>query len=592
MRIGVRLKLFALSFLLVAVSTVLVFSYARGELETRIVAEIEADLRVRAALSAQRAKLAAEQGADRSIWQALVHQLAEASGARATVIRLDGVVLGESTLSAEQLGTVENHSLRPEVRDALRHGVGISRRHSSTTTHELLYVAVPIRAEHGLFGVMRLALPLTAVGSQVAALQRALSIGAALALGLALITAYLAAEFGSRAARKLTAVARQMASGDLEVRIPQMGRDEFGQLGRALEQLARSLSEGLYELRGERDRMGGLLSRMHEGVLLLDQAGRVRLVNPALRGMLLLHDDAEGKLPLEVIRHVELKRLIDEVTASQVASEREIEVGGLKPRVLRVRVAPVGGEVGGIFAVFFDVTEMRRLESLRRDFVANVSHELRTPVTAIRSAAETLRNALTRDPHAAPRFVDIIERNADRLGSLVEDLLDLSRIESRELKLVNEDIAIPAMLQQVLSLFRERADRKGLTLQVEARSDLPCVVADRRALENVLANLVDNAVKYSGSGTVVRVRGVQSSEGVRLVVEDTGPGIDAAHLPRLFERFYRVDNGRSRDLGGTGLGLSIVKHLVESMGSQIAVESEPGVGTRFAFTLRESAKTA
>jgi two-component system phosphate regulon sensor histidine kinase PhoR len=324
---------------------------------------------------------------------------------------------------------------------------------------------------------------------------------------------------------------------------------------------------------------------MQEGVLVLDGDGRVVLVNPALREMLLLGNDAVGKTPLEVIRNAELKELLDEAVGSAAAARGEIELSGLKPRRLLVRAAPLGGEQEGVFAVFVDVTDMRRLETVRRDFVANVSHELRTPVTAIRSAAETLQGALKADPDAAARFVDIIDRNAARLHGLVEDLLDLSRIESREFRLNMEPLEIGPVLSHLLGLFRERADKKQIRLALELAAELPRVRADRRALEHVLTNLIDNAVKYCGAGAEVRLKATAERERLRVSVSDTGPGVEERHLPRLFERFYRVDAGRSRELGGTGLGLSIVKNLVDAMGGRVAVESEIGVGTSFSFTL-------
>jgi two-component system phosphate regulon sensor histidine kinase PhoR len=230
------------------------------------------------------------------------------------------------------------------------------------------------------------------------------------------------------------------------------------------------------------------------------------------------------------------------------------------------------------------VTDVRRLESLRRDFVANVSHELRTPIASIRSGAETLRGGAAGDPEAASRFLEIIERNAERLSRLVEDLLDLSRIESREFRLDLEEVAVAPFVEHLLGQHRGRAGARGVRLEAALPGDL-AVRADRRALEQVLGNLVDNALKYCPSGASVTVRASGEGARVRITVEDTGPGIEARHLPRLFERFYRVDAGRSRELGGTGLGLSIVKHLVEAMGGAVGVESELGRGTRFSFTV-------
>jgi two-component system, OmpR family, phosphate regulon sensor histidine kinase PhoR len=344
-------------------------------------------------------------------------------------------------------------------------------------------------------------------------------------------------------------------------------------------------ANALAELTEERNRLSGILEGMEEGVLLLSSDGHIVLLNAALREMLLLGADAVGKTQLEAIRHADLKELVDQAREGE-AITGEIELEGLKPRRLLVRAARLPGDTGQVFAVFVDVTEVRKLESLRRDFVANVSHELRTPVTAIRSAAETLQTGIPGDPRVLEQFIGIMARNAERLHGLVEDLLDLSRIESQKLKLVAEPLEVRAVFAQVLSLFKERADKKRVELVNAAPASLPRLYADRRALEHVLTNLVDNAVKYGGGKVVLRAD--VAGEELLLVVEDDGPGIEARHLPRLFERFYRVDAGRSRELGGTGLGLSIVKHLSEAMGGGVAVESKPGAGTTFIVSLKKA----
>jgi two-component system phosphate regulon sensor histidine kinase PhoR len=592
LKFGVRGKLFLLSAGLVLLTTSFAFFYIRSDLERRTVAEVESSLRTRAVLMAGRAtelrlrssyheELAAE--SLRRVWQPLVIELSREAHCRVTIIKRDGFVLADSEISAVQLEALENHALRPEVREAFTSGFGVSRRHSATVSHDLLYYAVTFPSTISSYGVVRASVELSQVEAAVSSLRQSLAYGAASALAISLMISWVTAQFGSRAARSLTQAARRMAAGDLNTTIPQLSKDEFGELGRALDQLARGLSQTLRELKSERDRMNGVLSRMHEGVLMLDLNGRIALVNPALREMLLLQD-ALGKTPLEAIRHSELKLLLDEVVAEKRAASREIEVAGLLPRRLLVRAAPLDADAGGVFAVFFDVTEMRRLETLRRDFIANVSHELRTPVTAIRSAGETIRDVAINDPRALPRFVDIIVRNAERLSSLLDDILELSRIESRALRLVLEPIDTVGMLAQVTALFRERAERKGLDLQVMTEGAI-YATADRRALENVVTNLIDNAVKYCGTGAAIRVGAYSELDSVRVVVEDTGPGIEPSHHARLFERFYRVDTGRSRELGGTGLGLSIVKHIIEAMGSQIHVESTPGVGSRFFFSL-------
>jgi two-component system, OmpR family, phosphate regulon sensor histidine kinase PhoR len=263
----------------------------------------------------------------------------------------------------------------------------------------------------------------------------------------------------------------------------------------------------------------------------------------------------------------------------------EIEVGDLKPRRLLVHTSALRGEPGGVLAVFVDVTDLRRLETLRRDFVANVSHELRTPITAVRSAAETLRRTRSAQPETADEFIDIIERQAQRLQQLVEDLLDLARIESRELRLKEEPVLIAPLAARVLALFREHASSRGIDFELQVPDDLPAARADRRALEQVLSNLIENAVKYCIERSAITLCATAQCGSLAIAISDQGPGIEPRHLPRLFERFYRVDEGRSREVGGTGLGLSIVKHLVEAMGGTVSVESTLGKGTTFLFTL-------
>ncbi|MEA2750662.1 MAG: two-component system, OmpR family, phosphate regulon sensor histidine kinase PhoR [Myxococcales bacterium] len=413
------------------------------------------------------------------------------------------------------------------------------------------------------------------------------------------IVSELSVRWFDEAVRPLTDAARRMHEGDLTVRARVAREQDVGQLGAAFDQLAGSLSQTVGELRSERDLVSRILDGMQEGVLLLDKDGKVALMNPALREMLLLRADFVGQPLLEVVRHAELKELLDRARTTRTTCSGEVELGGLKPRRLLVRGtaftqtraktarSTARGEgtenAGGMLAVFFDVTDIRRLESLRRDFVGNVSHELRTPVTAILSAAETMDTALAKDPETAKRFLGIIERNAARLQRLIEDLLDLSRIESRELRLRPERFAFEPFATHLLGMFRERSEKRKIALKLEAIKGLT-VEADRRALEQVLTNLVDNAVKYCPEGCSVTLRAEPSEgavPGVRLRVEDDGSGIEEKHFGRLFERFYRVDAGRSREMGGTGLGLSIVKHLVEAMGGTIDVSSTVGKGTTF-----------
>jgi two-component system phosphate regulon sensor histidine kinase PhoR len=588
-KLGIRSQLFLVSLALITLSVAVADAYLTRELDADLSVRVRDELLSRLRLIAREAAQYPAALDDAARWDAFADDLGDVTRARVSVIRDDGVVLGDSDVRATELARVENHKARPEVQGALSTGSGSSVRFSDTVRQRFMYAALPFTHDGRRAGVVRLAKPLTEVDGAISEVRRLVMFASGLGLLAAILMSSLAAHWMSKTVRSLTAVARRMAEGDLSARTRLVGSDEVAELGRALDRLASGLMSALSELRSERDLLSRVLHGMQEGVLLLDRSGRVALANVALRDMLLLGNDVVGKSPLELVRNAELKRILDEAQRGQEAISDELELGDLKPRRLLVHAAALPGEPGGLLAVFVDVTDLRRLETMRRDFVANVSHELRTPIATVRSAAETLRRALDTQPDAAPDFVEIIERQAERLQSLVEDLLDLARIESRQLKLNVEPIALGPMAQHMISLFRDRAQARQIRLETELATDMPLISADRRALEQVLTNLLDNAVKYATEGARVVLRAVPEHGCVRISVQDSGPGIEAKHLPRIFERFYRVDAGRSREIGGTGLGLSIVKHLVEAMDGHLGVESAPGQGTKFDFALPAAA---
>ncbi len=388
--------------------------------------------------------------------------------------------------------------------------------------------------------------------------------------------------------RAVTKTAEALAAGDLAARVEVQADGELGRLGDALDRVAKDLSRTIADLRAERDLLSGILDGMGEGVLLVGRDQRILLANQALRGMALIGDDAVGGLVLEAIRNAALKEALDAARDRGEPVAREIELGRVPPRRLLVRASrlpaqPGGAKARGVIAVFHDVTDLRRLETIRTDFVANVSHELRTPVTAISTAAETLLGGALDNPEDAAEFVGVIDRHALRLRNLVDDLLDLSKLEAKGYRLAIVDLDLGSVVAHTAALVEETARKKGMRMRIEPMTDLK-IHADRRAVEQVVMNLLENAIKYAGEGAHITLRAAARGDHVELAVADDGVGIPAAHLGRLFERFYRVDAGRSRELGGTGLGLSIVKHLVELMGGVIRVESEPGRGA--CFTIR------
>jgi two-component system phosphate regulon sensor histidine kinase PhoR len=583
MRLGSRGRLFLVTLALLVVSLAAAEIYLLPSIERDLTDRIRQDLNVRLHLVAERAATYARSPDGPLDWDLLADNLGAIAQARVTFIREDGVVIGDSEVLAQNLGALENHRERPEVAAAFDGRTTDNIRYSATTQKRMLYAATKVPGDSRI--VARVSLPLAWV-DQAKSNTRALLLGGALvALLAAVFLASAAAIVLSRGLRDLTQVARRMAGGDLEARSRLESPDEIGELGRTLDHLAANLSRSVRELRDDRDLLGRILESMREGVLVMDGEHRILLANPSLREMLLLDSDVTGRSTIEVIRNAELQSIVEKAIAANELLVGEIEVVGLKPRRLLVHASRLSGEPRALVLVLFDVTEMRRLETVRRDFVANVSHELRTPVASVRSAAETLRMAIEHDPKAASQFIDIIERNGRRLGELINDLLDLSRIEAKEYRLKLETTDLRQLCEKTLAPFEDRALSRNMRLAVEIPDGFPAVLVDQSAFDRILTNLVDNALKYCPDGASVLVGAREAGKKIQVVVSDSGAGIDAKHLPRLFERFYRVDNGRSRDMGGTGLGLSIVKHLVEAMGGEVSVESLPGRGSTFAFTL-------
>ena len=389
---------------------------------------------------------------------------------------------------------------------------------------------------------------------------------------------------------EIGAVARRLATGDWEAEVRYPTGDEIGELALALNGISRTIREKMRQLAESQGRLEAVLANMESGVVLFDSSGRINLVNPSAERILgISKEEATGRTYVEVLRNYPLSRIIDEVQGSGKPQGGEIGLIFPEERILDAHAAPVFGESQeprGVVLVLHDISEIRRLERVRAEFVANVSHELKTPVTAVKGFAETLLEGALYSPVACEEFVNIIAEEAERLNRLVNDLLSLSRIESRELKLQLEPLELGNELKQIVDKIRPRFQKKELGLGVTVPGHPVTAMADRDRLEQVLLNLLENSLMYTPSGGRVDAI-VQEEDGMAVVsVRDTGIGIPQDDLPRIFERFYRVDRARSRKLGGTGLGLAIVKHIVEAHGGRVWVESELGKGSTFYFTLR------
>ena len=526
-------------------------------------------------------------------------RIAHIVDAEVTLFDSEGAVIGASTKEARA-------DVGPEV--AVARGGAVGRASRARAGQEYHYVA--IRGAEGI--VIRLGVPLSEVNDTVAAMRRRLLFASALAVLAAMGLGFLASRVASRPLQEMTTTATRLARGDF--RVP-MARDadagdEFGVLQRALKSLAEQLEARIGDLVAERDRLTAILSGMVEGVLVIDKDGRVIVANPAADTILGASSSVVGRALNEAVKDDDARTLIAQCMQGEV-TETDLEVLDRRGTSIAVYVRPLPESAeGAVVAVLRDMTALRKLMTMRRDFVANVSHELRTPVTSIQGYAETLLRG-TPDAETSRQFLEIVHRQAQRIGTLVEQLLALSELESRERnEIAREPVAVVSVARHVAEAVRVRATARGVSVAVEMDEDL-VVAADPDGLERALINLVDNAIKYGKEGGAVRVTAARDEQPlssfsssprrssssswssalatvgptVSIRVSDDGQGIAPEHLPRLFERFYRVDPGRSRQHGGAGLGLSIVRHLVESMDGAIRVESAIGAGTTFVITL-------
>jgi two-component system, OmpR family, phosphate regulon sensor histidine kinase PhoR len=524
--------------------------------------------------------------------QELVHKYGVMLGseARLTVIAVDGSVLGDSGLNLGEVRRMAKQGDWPEVRPALAGGVGTHLRRAQHRQGEMLYVAIPLADAAQVRGVLRIALPLTAVSQAATSVHQTVALGALLAFTVVLAVGLFLSRRVTRPVTEMQSIARWMAEGDFAQRVPISGAGEIAELGRTLNLMAERLSDKIQDLEGERTKVAAILDSMVEGVIAIDQRGRMVLMNHAARRIFDLGGEpVEGRPLLEIVRH---KAILDLVAGGkrldvEGARRREIEIGPPVDRILDVHasaiaLAPSGR---GMLLVLHDVTELRRLERVRTEFVANVSHELRTPLTSIRGYLETLLDGALEEPANARRFLEIAHTHAERLSRLVDDLLQLSDIEMGKLVLKPTWLSLHEVAAEVVAFFEKQAAQKRLSLVNKVPHDIR-LPADWDRLTQIFVNLVDNAVKYTPEQGEISLGAEHGVNGfVHVWVVDTGIGIPSTDLPRITERFYRVDKARSRELGGTGLGLAIVKHLVQVHGGELWLESELGKGTTVNFSL-------
>ncbi len=514
--------------------------------------------------------------------QDLVHELTRGTEVRMTVIRSDGLVVADSSRSWEQVERMDNHAGRPEISAALESGQGSSVRRSATTGLQYVYAARVVASAEGRF-VLRLAQPLA--GLQM--LRRSLGwvlVAASLAALLAMSGLLWWLEWRiSKALPDLVAGAERMERGAFGHRVALPSDPELARIGKFLNRVAEEAETRIDDLATERAHLRAVVASMGEGVLVTDSEGFVWLANRAFERIFEVRGETAGRSPLELTRQTELEDLIVSTLVSGLGSTAEIEVQAQPSRHVALASTPLGEGLGAV-VVARDITDVIRLTQVRRDFIANISHELKTPLSAIRGYTETLRDGAMQEPEASSRFLGRILQQCSRLQTLLEDLLTLSRLENLEGHLERRTVDLERILDDCLETLAPQIAEKQIHLEVE-ESPIPTLSGDAEALQRLFINLLDNAIKYNRKGGQVTVQLKPEPDRVVIQVHDTGIGIPAASIDRVFERFYRVDKGRSRDEGGTGLGLAIVKHVAQIHGGRVEVESRLGEGSTFRIFL-------
>jgi two-component system phosphate regulon sensor histidine kinase PhoR len=580
MRTSFRTKVFVGSVLAAAVSLVAVATLLSWQGSARQRSALEGRLKDEARLIAE--LLSQATAVDGPALDVEADRLGQLVSTRITFVAEDGRVVGDSTQPADALETLENHALRPEVVAAREHGIGTSQRYSTTVDTDMLYVAVP--ASHPVVKYVRLALPLTDVDNQLAAIRRSALIAMAIAIPLALIVSWMLSAPLARRVHAIARVADRYSSGDLSRSTYDYGTDELGTVARALDTSVQELGGRLEELSRDRARMGAILAGMVEGVLVVDRQGRLQLVNRAAQEMLRVDESAASRSYLEVIRHPDIAAQLTRALRGEDAGSHEVALSRDPGRTFIARAAPVSGTGGGgAVLVLHDITDLRRADQIRRDFVANVSHELRTPLTAIRGYVEALLDEPA-DADSTQKFLEIIARHTTRMERLVKDLLRLARLDARQEVLEMARCDVRQIFSGVIADLAPSIEAKMQQVAIDVPLDATQVDGDPAKLHDIVRNLVENAVNYSPDGADVTLAAARVNGKYTITVADSGPGIPQEDLGRVFERFYRVDKSRSRP-GGTGLGLAIVRHLVELHGGEARAENAPSGGAVFTVIL-------
>ena len=506
--------------------------------------------------------------------------LSEKIDARVTVIRLDGTVLADSR---EDAASLANHATRPEIIQALETGYGEATRNSPSNGKRMLYVAVPVTGPDGPFGTARVALETERVEAYAGTMVPIIIVAIIIATAVVIIAAWFITRITMRPIRELTLASRQLAAGNFDYHIPFKSGDESGQLARAFEDMTDRVKDLVQNLSDDKARLATILDNMADGIITTDAESNVVLMNQAAGKLLgIRHDDAMNRTLIESARDYQLTDVLKRCLASGKSEEAQFEAG-VSGRFLRSIAVPMPAETGGALLLLQDLTELRGLQTMRREIVGNISHDFRTPLAGIKAMINTLQDGAMNDREAAGDFLSRIEDEVDRLTQMVAELTELSRIETGRSQLKITPVDINDVVRDCIVHLSPQAERQKLTLAADLQEDLPVVSADAERIRQVIINLMHNAIKFNNSDGSVTVSTRRDGDAVTVSVGDTGIGIAPRDLPRIFERFFKAD--RSRAGLGSGMGLAIAKHIVESHGGTIHVKSEPGKGSTFTFRI-------
>ncbi|MCX7703971.1 MAG: ATP-binding protein [Planctomycetota bacterium] len=572
-------RIFVLYLLTIAVGTSVTYVVSLNSAQTRYKKEVENQLSV---ISALVEEITSEEIPEGLVaLQEKIQNLAQKTNVRITIVDADGHVLADSEKNPAEM---ENHKNRPEIRSAFHSGTGISIRWSDTLQTEMMYFARKHKDGAGV--VTRVALPLSGIKSRFWDVNRSVIAGFAVTTLLALIIGFFVLRHLTHSICEMKEVAQAIASGELSRRASTIASGEIGELGKALNEMSDALKEKIENLSRGKSQIETIISSMADGLVALDSEGTIVLANKRaehLLGCTL----TPGRRLSEIVRNDEVTVLVKKALSGSDTESTHISTPSGYELELCTSSIPQP-QHRGVLVIIRDVTEMRRLDNMRKEFVANASHELRTPVSLIRGYVETLNAGAAEDPVKRKQFLSVLEKNVNQLSNLIEDLLKLSSLDAGKMVRKEEKVDIRQLAFEVTEQFKELARKKELSLTFKSVEPHLMVIGDSALIRQAITNLVDNAVKYTNSGGSVTVEVRSENRQIFVEVTDTGIGIEKEHLPRIFERFYRVDKSRSRDLGGTGLGLSIVKHVVSAYGGEVSVQSEPGKGSKFTVALPQA----